>query len=120
MDIFIFFGFVLFMVGIILMFYFPPMRKIEVKYWVSIVISLICLLEIIGVSTSSDDLYAIFMYQIITAPLGIISFLVSLIIQRMEKSKEKWKTYTTIGGIILGLITAILPIVLFKMGMMLR
>jgi hypothetical protein len=72
------------------------------------------------VSVFPYDLYSIVLGQFINIPLGITSFVVSLMIQKKEADKEKWKTYITITGIILGFITATLSIVLFKIGMVLR
>lgn len=97
------------------------MKKIEVKYWISIVLSLICIFTIIDtILTFPHDLYAIFISQFIDTPLGIISFLVSLVIQKRETKKEKRKTYITISGVIVGLITAVLSIVLFQIGIVSR
>ncbi|MEK7539270.1 MAG: hypothetical protein AAB595_01335 [Patescibacteria group bacterium] len=94
------------------------MRKIKATYWVSIVLSLMCIFTITDDFLSfPHNLYGIFMGQFIDIPLGVLSIITSLFIQTKEVEKVNWKTFITTLGIILGLITALLPIVLFKIVM---
>ena len=97
------------------------MKKIKTRYYISMVLSILCLFMIIDtVIVFPEDLYAILMGQFINIPLGIVSLITSLVIQKKEANEEKWKTSIIVIGIILGLITSILSIVLFKIGMTLR
>ena len=97
------------------------MKNIEVKYWISLVLSLACAFMIYDtISVFPYDLYSIIMGQFINIPLGIVSLIVSIVIQKKEVSKIKLKTYITSAGIILGLITAVISIVLYNIGMALR
>lgn len=92
-------------------------EKIEIKYWVSIVLLLICIFEIIDTSISfPQNLYGIFMGQFIDIPVGIITVVFSAFIQKRETNKTRRKKYITTLGIILGIVTAALPFILYKIG----
>lgn len=94
------------------------MKNMEIKYWVSLILSLICVFMIIDtIMAFSHDLYAIFLGQYVNIPLGIASVVISLVIQVKESDKTKWKKCITVTGIVLGFITSVVSIVLFKIGM---